>query len=50
MYDDYEFDFASDNDFGDLEPYDSFESFYNLDEDYSRDSLDYQELAYRHYA
>lgn len=43
MYDDYEFDFAYDNDFGDTEEYD-------LDEDYARDDHDYQELAYRHYA
>ena len=45
MYDDYEFDFSYNNDFGDQDTYE-----YDLDEDYSRDSLDYQELAYRHYA
>lgn len=43
MYDDYDFDFSYDNDFGDSEEYD-------LEEDYARDGNDYQDLAYRHYA
>ena len=42
MYDDYDFDYTFTNDYGDLEE--------DLDEDYARDSQDYQELAYRHYA
>lgn len=46
MYDDYDFDFSYTSEYGDLETYDNLD----LEEDYSRDSGDYQELAYRHYA
>jgi hypothetical protein len=46
MYDDYDFDFAYTSEYGDLETYDNLD----LDEDYSRESNDYQEMAYRHYA
>jgi len=48
MYDDYDFDYSYGNDFSLDE--DGFELDQELDEDYSRDSHDYQDLAYRHYA
>lgn len=48
MYDDYDFDYSYSNDFNLDE--DGFELEQELDEDYSRDSHDYQDLAYRHYA
>ena len=45
MYDDYDLDYSG-NDYGqDLDEYTQ-----ELDEDYSRDSTDYETLAYRHYA
>ena len=44
MYDDYDFDFTYENDFN-LD-----DDRTDLDEDYERDSNDYQDLAYRHYA
>lgn len=46
MYDDYDFDYTYCND----RSYDLDEDYENLDEDYARDSHDYQDLAYRHYA
>ena len=51
MYDDYDLDYTYSNDYGNLD-----EDMYadncilDLDEDYARDSHDYQDLAYRHYA
>lgn len=47
MYDDYDFDYTSGNDF---ELDESVFQHDSDDEDYSRDSHDYQDLAYRHYA
>ena len=44
MYDDYDLDYAFTNDSPESEDYS------DLDEDYARDSHDYQDLAYRHYA
>jgi hypothetical protein len=46
MYDDYDLDYTFCNDHS----YDLDEYYDNLDEDYARDSHDYQDLAYRHYA
>ncbi len=48
MYDDYDLDYTYTNDYGDLDEYDT--SNLDLDEDYARDSHDYESLAYRHYA
>lgn len=45
MYDDYDLDYTCGNDYADLEEYTQ-----DLDEDYARDSHDYESLAYRHYA
>jgi hypothetical protein len=46
MYDDYDFDYTYTNDYVDLD-----ENYtLDLDDDYARDSHDYQDLAYRHYA
>lgn len=44
MYDDYDFDYtyASTTEYGEIDE--------DLDEDYARDSHDYQDMAYRHYA
>ena len=44
MYDDYDLDYTFTYDPADLEDYS------DLDEDYARDTQDYQDLAYRHYA
>jgi hypothetical protein len=45
MYDDYDLDYSG-NDYGqDLDEYTQ-----ELDEDYARDSTDYETLAYIHYA
>jgi len=45
MYDDYDLDYSC-NDYGqDLDEYTQ-----ELDEEYVRDSTDYETLAYRHYA
>jgi hypothetical protein len=44
MYDDYDLDYTYGNDPADLEEH------YEPDDEYSRDSQDYQDLAYRHYA
>ena len=48
MYDDYDLDYTYTNDHTDLDEYDT--SSLDLDEDYARDSHDYESLAYRHYA
>ena len=48
MYDDYDLDYTYTNDYGDLDEY--YASSLDLDEDYARDSHDYESLAYRHYA
>lgn len=58
FYDDYDLDYTLNNDMGimDLdemcEHYTSYnmQDTYDLDEDYGRDTYDYNELAYRHYA
>ena len=42
MYDDYDFDYAYTTEYGEIEE--------ELDEDYARDTHDYQDMAYRHYA
>lgn len=44
MYD-YDLEYTYANDYADLDEYTSY-----LDEDYARDSNDYESLAYRHYA
>ncbi len=54
MYDDYDLDYTFCNDYNLDE--DAYYEHYaqldasELDEDYARDSHDYNELAYRHYA
>jgi len=48
MYDDYDLDYTFTNDHTDLDEY--YTSNLDLDEDYVRDSHDYESLAYRHYA
>jgi len=48
MYDDYDLDYTYTNDYTDLDEYNA--SDIDLDEDYARDSHDYESLAYRHYA
>jgi len=59
FYDDYDLDYTTSNDLGmDLDEmcehyhYTSYnmQDTYDLDEDYGRDTYDYSELAYRHYA
>jgi hypothetical protein len=47
MYDDYDFDYTYTNDYVEL---DLDHDGQDLDEEYARDSHDYNELAYRHYA
>ena len=42
MYDDYDLDYSYTSEYGEIEE--------ELDEDYARDSNDYQDMAYRHYA
>ena len=50
MYDDYDLDYTYCNDHSyDLDEYHQ-RDVEDLDEDYARDSHDYQDLAYRHYA
>ena len=52
MYDDYDLDYTYTNDYN-LDEDSYYENVYldaNLDDDYARDSHDYQDLAYRHYA
>jgi hypothetical protein len=47
MYDDYDLDYTFSYDYAqDLDGQDTLD----LDEDYARDSHDYESLAYRHYA
>jgi len=46
MYDDYDFDYTYTNDYVDLDEHYALD----LDDDYARDTHDYQDLAYRHYA
>jgi len=52
MYDDYDLDYAIESicheSSFDLDEY--MLDTYDIDEDYMRDSHDYQDLAYRHYA
>jgi hypothetical protein len=54
MYDDYDLDYTFSNDYNLDE--DAFYEFYaqldaqDLDEEYTRDTQDYDTLAYRHYA
>ncbi len=54
MYDDYDLDYTFSNDYNLDE--DAYYEFYaqlyaqDLDEEYTRDALDYDALAYRHYA
>jgi hypothetical protein len=45
MYDDYDLDYTSGNDYHDFDEYAQ-----DLDEDYARDGQDYETLAYKHYA
>lgn len=50
MYDDYDFDYSYSNDSNlDEDSYADYGTT-GLDEDYARDSQDYESLAYRHYA
>jgi len=50
MYDDYDLDYTYCNDHSyDLDEYYQLDTS-DLDEDYARDSHDYESLAYRHYA
>jgi hypothetical protein len=46
MYDDYDFDYTYTNDYADLDEHYTLD----LDDDYARDTHDYQDLAYKHYA
>ena len=54
MYDDYDLDYTFSNDYNLDE--DAYYEYYtqldahDLDEDYTRDALDYDTLAYKHYA
>ena len=57
FYDDYDLDYNSSYDYSyDLDEMCEHHNAYNmqdtydLDEDYARDTYDYNELAYRHYA
>jgi len=50
MYDDYDFDYSYSNDSNlDEDSYADYGTS-GLDEDYARDTQDYEGLAYRHYA
>ena len=50
MYDDYDFDYSYSNDCNlDEDSYADYGSS-DLDEDYARDTQDYESLAYQHYA
>jgi len=51
MYDDYDLDYTYSNDYVDLDE-DTYHEYgiTDLDEDYARDTQDYNDLAYRHYA
>lgn len=46
MYDDYNLDYTYETDY----TYDLDEHTQELDEEYARDTQDYESLAYRHYA
>ena len=49
MYDDYDFEYEFTNDYTyDLDEY--YAQDVEIDEDYARDTQDYDALAYRHYA
>ena len=55
FYDDYDLDYTHASDYTyDLvemcEPYTHLDMYTDLDDEYARDSHDYTELAYRHYA
>ena len=56
FYDDYDLDYTSSYDYSyDLDEMCEYVSYnmqdtYDLDEDYARDTCDYDTLAYRHYA
>lgn len=58
MYDDFDLDYTNNNEYYTYDLDDIYEicmstiqeDTYDLDDDYSRDSHDYQDLAYRHYA
>lgn len=56
FYDDYDLDYNTTYDYSyDLDEMCAHTSYnmqdtYDLDEDYARDTYDYNELAYRHYA
>jgi hypothetical protein len=54
MYDDYDLDYTFSNDYNlDEDAYYEYHTqldAHNLDDDYARDTQDYDTLAYRHYA
>jgi len=50
MYDDYDLDYTYCNDYSLDEDSYHEHGTYDLDEDYARDTQDYDSLAYRHYA
>ena len=50
MYDDYDFDYSYSNDSNLDEDTYADHGTSDLDEDYARDTQDYEGLAYRHYA
>ena len=58
MYDDFDLDYTNNNEYYAYDLDDIYEicistiqeDTYDLDDEYSRDSYDYQDLAYRHYA
>jgi hypothetical protein len=53
MYDDYDLDYTFSNDYNldeDACEYYMLTDAHDLDEDYARDTQDYDALAYRHYA
>ena len=58
MYDDFDLDYTNNNEYYTYDLDDVYEicmntiqeDTYDLDDEYSRDSYDYQDLAYRHYA
>ena len=50
MYDDYDFDLSYDNSFNLDEDYADRLELDEIDEEHARESTDFQELAYQHYA
>jgi hypothetical protein len=62
MYDDYDLDYTYNNEFYTCDLDEMYEHYmhntsldmqqdaYEMDDDYARDSCDYDQLAYRHYA